>query len=165
MKTFLLLGSNLGDRQQRLFGASGMISKYCGDIINHSSVWQSRAWGFDSNHDFLNQVVVISWNKGPEALMDIILRIEEELGRVRTMEKGYTDRVIDIDILAIQNLVHSSSTVTVPHVFLPERAFALLPMLEVAADWIHPMNGKTVGQMLNEIDSTGTQKYHHVHSN
>jgi 2-amino-4-hydroxy-6-hydroxymethyldihydropteridine diphosphokinase len=164
MLTYVLLGSNLGDKKSWLLNATTMIAKECGPILNKSSVWQSKSWGYDSQHHYLNQAVMIDWMGDPEILMNLLLKIEAALGRTRSAEIGYADRVIDLDILAIENQVIQGELVTLPHPRLHQRAFALLPLLELAPTWQHPVLHLTVEQLLDQVDKTEVIPWQDVHS-
>ena len=156
-KAYLLLGSNLGDRLQFLQRAQMAIQQYCGKVNAVSSVYQTAAWGLTNQPDFYNQVVVIDTALHPEKLMLQLLQIEEDLGRIRTIKFGA--RTIDIDILLIDDLVLQSPVITIPHVALPQRRFALLPLAEVAPQLWHPVEKKTITALLNEcIDALDVQK-------
>ena len=145
---YLLLGSNLGHRFSYLNQAQQLISKNCGKIINHSNIYETAAWGFTNQPSFYNQVIVLKTNTEPQQLMQILLEIEERIGRKREIKYG--PRIIDIDILLIDNLVSNTLLLTLPHPYLTERRFALLPLSEIANQIIHPLNNKTIQQLLEE---------------
>ena len=153
---FVLLGSNLGDREHLVNQACNMIGERCGEIVAKSRLYESEPWGFKSEHWFLNQVVKIETSLSPDALMQTLLEIEKELGRDRiTPHKGYVSRPIDLDILYFGNEIIDTQMVVVPHPRLHQRRFTLLPLCDVAPDFVHPVMNKTNLQLLDECQDAG----------
>ncbi len=144
---YLLLGSNLGNRLSYLDQARLLIEDICGNIINQSSIYETAAWGITGQPCFYNQVVVLQTNMPPNHLMQSLLNIEEQIGRKRTIKYGA--RIIDIDILLIGSLIQTSPLLTLPHPFLPQRRFALLPLAEVAPLLLHPLANKNISELLD----------------
>ena len=137
---FILLGSNLGDRETLINQACKMMEEKCGEIVDKSSLYESEPWGFKSEQWFLNQVVVIDTVLQPDLLMNILLSIEKDLGRDRSVcHDGYVSRPIDLDILYYGDKIIETQMVTVPHPRLHERRFTLLPLCEIAPDFVHPL--------------------------
>ena len=157
---FILLGSNLGDRQLLIYQACEMIEERCGRIVSKSRLYESEPWGFKSEHWFLNQVVVLDTEMSPDDLMDTLLAIEKELGRDRTTpHEGYVSRPMDLDILYWgKDLIVEKQHVIVPHPRLHKRRFTLLPLCDVAPDYVHPILKKTNRQLLDECQDTGIVK-------
>ena len=157
---FILLGSNLGDRQLLINQACEMIEERCGRIVSKSRLYESEPWGFKSEHWFLNQVVVLDTEMSPDDLMDTLLAIEKELGRDRTTpHEGYVSRPMDLDILYWgKDLIVEKQHVIVPHPRLHKRRFTLLPLCDVAPDYVHPILKKTNRQLLDECQDTGIVK-------
>ena len=157
---FILLGSNLGDRQLLINQACEMIEERCGRIVSKSRLYESEPWGFKSEHWFLNQVVVLDTDMSPDDLMDALLEIEKELGRDRTTpHEGYVSRPMDLDILYWgKDLIVEKQHVIVPHPRLHKRRFTLLPLCDVAPDYVHPILKKTNRQLLDECQDTGVVK-------
>ena len=145
---YLLLGSNLGHRFSYLYQAQQLIAEQCGEIVNQSSIYETAAWGFTNQPSFYNQVIVLQTNIDPQLLMLTLLEIEEKIGRRREIKYG--PRIIDIDILLIDNLTSHTSLLELPHPFLPERRFALLPLAEVAPHLMHPIINKDITQLLED---------------
>ncbi len=148
---YLLLGSNLGDRQANLRMCLQRLNRM-GKITAVSSVYETKAWGKHDQPDFLNQTVAIQTPESPEELLATILAIEIDLGRVRQEKWG--SRIIDIDILLFGNRIIDTEKLKVPHPNLPERRFALTPLTEIAPDIIHPVLNKTVKSLLEECADT-----------
>ena len=157
---FVLLGSNLGDRQLLVNQACRMMEERCGKIVAKSRLYESEPWGFKSEHWFLNQVVEISTSLSPDELMDTLLLIEKELGRDRsTPHEGYVSRPMDLDILYWgYGLIADGQHVIVPHPRLHLRRFTLLPLCDVAPDYVHPILKKTNRQLLDECQDQGIVK-------
>ena len=157
---FILLGSNLGDRQLLVNQACEMMEERCGRIVSKSRLYESEPWGFKSEHWFLNQVIVLDTEMSPDDLMDTLLAIEKELGRDRTTpHEGYVSRPMDLDILYWgKDLIVEKQHVIVPHPRLHKRRFTLLPLCDVAPDYVHPILKKTNRQLLDECQDTGVVK-------
>jgi 2-amino-4-hydroxy-6-hydroxymethyldihydropteridine diphosphokinase len=147
---YLLLGSNLNDRTASLQRARNDISSRIGSITGKSSIYESESWGFQSEQLFLNQVIRIETDQKPLEVLVEILRIEKEHGRIRSSEKGYASRIIDIDILFFNDEIISEENLTIPHPKIPDRMFTLLPLSELDHSLIHPCSSKTVGELIGE---------------
>lgn len=145
---FLLTGGNLDDRFNNLQNGLELIEHNCGIISNRSSVYKTAAWGFTAQPDFYNQALELHTSFSPEALMQTLLSIEEQMGRKRDIKMG--PRRIDIDILLMDDIILTSPFVTIPHPLLAERRFALTPLAEIAADIVHPIMHKTIKTLLAE---------------
>lgn len=154
---YLLIGGNLGDRLNNLSKAINRINQTCGTIQNVSSIYETAAWGFTNQPHFLNQVIVLNTVLQPSELMQQLLHIEEEMGRKRLIKMG--PRIIDLDILLIDDFILDSPILQLPHPQLINRKFALLPLNEVAATFVHPVEKKTISQLLQECkDNLDVQK-------
>lgn len=146
MTTFLLLGSNQGDRQTMLAEACRQLQAGVGRIRQASAIYETAAWGLQDQPAFLNQVLLLETALQPEDLLREINRIEKALGRVR--EVKWAARVIDIDILYYDDLMLQTDRLQIPHPYLQDRRFTLLPLAEIAPDWLHPVFQKTNRQLL-----------------
>ncbi len=157
-RAVLITGGNVGDRRANLAAAAEMIASRVGCIEARSSLRESEPWGVmeEGAGAFLNQVLVVETALGPQELLDAVLGIEAELGR-RRVEGGhrYTSRTMDIDILFYDDRVIGTDRLTVPHPLIAERKFVLAPLCEVLPGLVHPVNGKTAGEMLEELDISG----------
>ncbi len=142
---YLLLGSNLGDRIDNLLRARNSIQGFS-SIITTSSLYQTQAWGNTQQPDFLNQIIEISYKKSPHELLVDVLSIENKMGRLRSEKWG--PRTMDIDILFFGQLVVTDKNLKIPHPEIAKRRFTLLPLVEIAPEFIHPVSGKTSKQML-----------------
>ncbi len=147
--TFLLLGSNLGDSIKYLQDASARIEKKVGAITLKSSLYQTESWGKPDQPDFINQVICVDTDLHPKELLARVLEIEIELGRERVSKWG--SRIIDIDILFYNDQVVNEPDLIIPHPYLHERRFTLMPLHEIAPHMIHPALNKSVEELLDEL--------------
>ncbi len=151
---YLLCGSNMGNRQDHLAKAISLIHDRIGDVQKVSAIYESDAWGEEQQDDFLNQALMVNSSLQAEALLVELKKIEAILGRTESFRWG--PRIIDIDILLIDTLVYFTDHLQVPHVSLPERRFALVPLAEIAPELVHPVNGFTMQELLDNCEDTGS---------
>ncbi|AFM05661.1 2-amino-4-hydroxy-6-hydroxymethyldihydropteridine pyrophosphokinase [Bernardetia litoralis DSM 6794] len=162
---FLLLGGNLGDRENNILEAKKYISLQIGHLEKESSLYQTAAWGVENQPSFLNQVIKISSLLSPQEILLQIEDIEKKLGRKR-YQKWYA-RTIDVDILYYESDIledeeneNGQKNLKVPHPFLQERRFTLVPLVEIAPDFIHPTLQKTNTELLEKcLDKLPVKKY------
>lgn len=146
--TYLLLGSNMGNSTQQLLDARENIENHIGRITAQSSLYKTAAWGKTDQPDFVNQVVIAETKLAATETMEMILHMEENMGRIRTEKNA--PRIIDIDILFFNKEIIKTKTLTVPHPFIQERKFVLVPLNELSPRFIHPLINKTVRQLLKD---------------
>lgn len=139
--TYLSLGTNLGNKTENLQNAIEGIAEKVGNIRKISGVYKTASWGFESE-DFYNCCVEVSTYHAPEKLLSILLQIESNLGRSRIDSDTYLDRNIDIDILLFEDEIIFSKTLTVPHPKMLLRKFVLVPLVEIAPTFFHPIERK-----------------------
>ena len=135
----ILLGANLGDKKQMFAQVETHITDNIGNCIKKSALYFSKAWGFESDDLFYNQVLIVETEYSAH---DTLLRcqaIENKCGRVRHEQAGYESRTIDIDILYFNNDIIETDDLTIPHPLLHKRKFALVPLCEVLPEYIHPI--------------------------
>lgn len=138
--SFILLGSNLGDREAILESAVDMIEERCGSVVLMSSLYESEPWGFETENLFLNQAIGVETSLEPHDLLSELLQIEAELGRVRQENhQGYESRPIDLDVIYYDDMVIADEELIVPHPSMHKRRFVLEPLCEIAPDFIHPL--------------------------
>lgn len=151
---YLSLGSNLGDRVGYIQQATGLLSSNEKiNIVSTSSFYETEPWQMDSENWFINAVIQISTTLSPEELLRECQRIENQLGRKREDGKNYTDRTLDIDIIFYDNLIMNTPELTIPHKYFHKRVFMLIPMLEIAEDFVHPFFGKTVEALYDAVEN------------
>ena len=158
-RCYILFGSNQGDKEALLEQACICIEKRCGMLVERSSAYLTEPWGFEADEWFLNELLVVETELGPDALMDELLGIEQELGRVRHPEKpGYCSRTVDLDILYYGDQILRTEKVTAPHPRLHLRRFALMPLCELIPDFLHPTFNVSQEQLLLKCRDTSTIK-------
>jgi 2-amino-4-hydroxy-6-hydroxymethyldihydropteridine diphosphokinase len=145
-KVYLLLGSNEGNRISWFQKAMAELEQTVGIITAKSSLYETAAWGKEDQPDFLNMALCIETTLTPEALLQATQTIEQHLGRQRTVHWG--QRTLDIDILFYDDVVMSSPTLDIPHPYIQDRRFALIPLHEIAPQLIHPVLHKTIAELL-----------------
>ena len=149
---YLALGSNLGNRAANLKEAITSLSPQM-DVKAKSKVYETPPWGYAEQEKFLNQVLQVKTYVKPEPLLKHLKRLEVALGRVPSFPNG--PRLIDIDILFYDDLVFQSPLLEIPHPHVHERGFVLLPMLDIAPDYIHPVKQKSVRDLIAGCDLQG----------
>jgi len=153
---YLALGTNLGDRSANL--RSAMLALAPGvTVLAESPIYETPPWGVTDQPMFLNMVLRGETNLKPGALLKHLKRLETRLGRVAAIRWG--PRLIDIDILFYDALVWQARGLTIPHPHLHERAFVLVPLADLAPELVHPVLGKTIRELLAEVDTTGVRRY------
>ncbi len=152
---FLLTGSNLGNTAMHLAKTEKHISNRIGSIQKKSSIYQSPPWGFSAEQDFLNQVLICTTILKPLQVLEEILAIEKLMGRERNESAQYSSRIIDIDILFFGNEVIQLKDLQIPHPRLHVRKFTLLPLAEIAGNFIHPTLNKRITDLLESCEDSG----------
>ena len=153
---YLLIGSNLGDKTTYLKNAGSYIQQQCGQIVKQSSFYETEPWGFTEQPSFLNQALCIQTELAPAELMHTLLQIESKMGRTRELKMG--PRIIDLDILQIDQQIVDTPLLQLPHPAMHLRRFALIPMEEIAPQLMHPQFNKTIAQLLAECAACGRHR-------
>jgi 2-amino-4-hydroxy-6-hydroxymethyldihydropteridine diphosphokinase len=150
-RVFLGLGSNLGDREKAISDALKEIERLIGSIQNTSLLIETAAWGKTDLPDYLNLVVEIKTHLWPLELIEYILKLEENLGRIRTQK--WDSRLIDIDILYFNDWHFKMPKLEIPHPFIAERAFVLKPLVGISPDFIHPVYRESNSELLERLET------------
>lgn len=153
MYVFVNIGSNDGDKRLNLSRAVRMISERFGNFeVSHSV--ESKPWGYDSSKRYLNIGMAFQSDLSPIETLHELQKIEKTICPEphRNTDGTYRDRIIDIDIMAIDTMQIDEPGLTVPHPHLHERSFFLEPMVELAPLWRHPANGLTASEMLSSLN-------------
>ncbi len=146
------LGSNRGDKEGNLGRALRELeARGLGRVLRKSSLWRTAPKGMDDPEDFLNAAALLETALSAEALLAGLLEIERLLGRVREPAPVPQPRPLDLDLLLIENMQTGEANLVVPHPRLHQRRFALAPLAEIAADWVHPVLHKTLAVLLQEL--------------
>ena len=151
-RVYLGLGSNLGDRESNLRHALELLGGYIA-LEKTSSVYDTEPWGYRDQPRFLNCVCEGRTSLQPQALLEAVKKVETEVGRVPTFPSG--PRLVDVDILFYGQRLVNEPGLEIPHPRLSDRAFVLVPLVEIASEHLHPGLGLTVGELLRRL--TGCQ--------
>lgn len=146
-KIVLSIGSNQGDRKSLIQQAIETINREVATVIFVSQLYESPSWGFESD-PFYNCAILIHTPKSPTKVLNKILKLEKQLGRIRTDDKGYKARNIDIDIISCNDLILNTETLQIPHPQMQNRLFVLLPMNDLNTDFVHPILNQNLSELL-----------------
>ena len=153
LKYLIGIGSNLGDREKNIEQALSSLED-CGVLLSRSSLYENPALLHPDNPepqpDFLNAVVEIKSDLSPEELLEELQSVEEKLGRVRS-QSPWQARTIDLDIIASEKLVLDKDRLKIPHPEMQKRLFVLEPLAEICPDWVHPISGKSINELISSI--------------
>ena len=151
---YLCLGSNIEDRVGYVQQAASLLgSIHDTKIIRTSSFYETQPWlGKDTNW-FVNAIAEVKTSLSPQDLLSECLRIEKQLGRERDSQNSMQDRTIDIDILFYGQEIINEENLQIPHHFLHQRAFVLVPFLELNAEFVHPIFHKTMDELYEELEN------------
>lgn len=153
---YLGFGTNLGDRMANLRAALEALPPGV-RVTSRSQIYETPAWGYEDQAPFLNMVVAGETQLPPVELLARLKQLESALGRKPTFHWG--PRIIDIDILFYDDLVLDTPELSIPHPRLQDRGFVLVPLAELAPEVKHPVLGKTVRELLAEVEATGIKRF------
>lgn len=148
--TYLSLGSNIGDKKNHIQSALNKIDRTIGNIISISSLYENPSEGFEGEM-FYNCCISLETTFSAKELLKKLLVVEKEGGRVRSNDKGYVSRSIDLDILFYEDEIINSKDLIIPHPKLHQRKFVIKPLLEIAKGKIHPIIKKSILQMAEDL--------------
>lgn len=155
-RVFLALGSNLGERSENLRKAIAALEPQV-TVIKCSPIYETPPWGYEDQPKFLNQVIEASTNLPPASLLEYIKAVEERVGRKKTFRYG--PRSIDIDIIFYDEEIVDSPPLIIPHAQMAERGFVLKPLVDIAPDFIHPVIGEKVSNLLSKLEVDNINYY------
>ena len=156
-KTAIALGSNLGDSLTILKSSLTVINSVPGvNLVVVSSWYRTQPIG-PPQPDYLNGCAILNVQQTPEELLALLQAVELQFGRVRNEKWGA--RTLDLDIILYEDLIINTPNLTIPHPRMYERAFVLVPLTEIAADWQEPKTKKAIAQLAREIDTSGVKIY------
>ena len=151
---YLCLGSNIGDKvsylQQavKMLTANGLVA-----VVRSSAFYETEPWGNKNLDWFVNSVIEVKTKLSPRELLDLCKNIEIQMGREKSSSKEYEARKIDIDILFYGDLIIDEPDLKIPHQHLHERAFVIVPLLELIPDYEHPKYNKSLEQLHEELET------------
>ena len=157
MHIYFSLGTNLGDKEQNLRLAVQHIEERIGKIVSLSAFYATAPWGFSSDNTFLNAALCVGTALAPLEVLQTTQEIEREMGRThKSVNAVYSDRVIDIDLLLCfaddgTPVLLDTPELKLPHPLMQERRFVMEPLAEIAPDVIHPVLGKTLGDIYRDL--------------
>lgn len=161
---YISIGSNLGNRQLNLQKAVFRMNEQLGTVTHLSPIYNSPSWGFDSE-DFLNACLRLETDKTPHTCLALLMQLEKNMGRERTIGQGYKSRIIDLDIIYYGSDVIHQENLTIPHPRMADRRFVLKPLADIAPQFYHPSLKKDSRNLLQQcrdkgkLDKTGGKLY------
>lgn len=150
---YLSLGSNKGDRLSQIQQAVNFLtSDNSIKLAASSAFYETEPWGFKKQPWFVNAAIAIHTELQPVELLRICQSIEAKLGRNREAEQKWGERAIDIDILFYDNLILKNEILEIPHKYVHQRAFALVPLLEISPNFMHPVLNKSILELHEALE-------------
>ncbi|WP_306353792.1 2-amino-4-hydroxy-6-hydroxymethyldihydropteridine diphosphokinase [Flavobacterium sp. '19STA2R22 D10 B1'] len=156
-RVVLSIGSNQGDRLNVIEQCIKLIQREVGTVVDVSRIYETPAWGFESE-PFLNCAILLHSYKSAQNILEDVLNVEKQLGRIRKISPEYQARIIDVDVITFNEDVIITDTLIVPHPHMQNRLFVLLPMQDLKMDWTHPKLQKTVTQLVVESNDASECK-------
>lgn len=176
-QVILSIGSNQGNRLEAIKECIAFIHQEIGTVIRVSKVYETAAWGFDSDA-FYNCALVLHTHFSASEVLLKALAIEQKLGRIRKQDSGYQSRIIDIDVIAFDEAIIATELLQVPHPLMQDRKFVLFPFMDLKVNWRHPVLGKTISELIavckdegecvavasieNPLDKFSFEKLHYI---
>lgn len=165
-RVYFSLGTNLENKNANLLRATDLIAEKIGTVSAISSVYETKPWGFESENNFLNRMLCVETALSPDEVLTVTQAIERTVGRRRkTTNHSYHDRLIDIDVIAYDNLILQSENLQLPHPLFHKRLFVLEPFNEIAPDFVHPVLNKKVKELLEELGVESPHKNGRIYQN
>ncbi len=148
-KAYIAFGSNLGDRKKNILDAMEKMKEKGMEFLRISTFYETKPYGFTEQEDFMNCAALVRTELNPMELLETLLGIENELGRVR--KKKWGPRTIDLDIIFYDKKIVNFAQLVIPHEDMHRRLFVLEPLCEIAANYVHPLFHKSVSELLEEL--------------
>lgn len=152
----IALGSNLGDSRQTLEKALVALDQIPGIEVRQISSWYQTKPVGPPQPDYLNGAAILTIRQTPAELLSLLQAVELQFGRVRNQKWGA--RTLDLDIILYEALILNTPQLTIPHPYFNQRAFVLVPLAEIAGDWLDPVSGKTIAQLVKNVDRSEVTK-------
>ena len=146
---YIGLGSNVGDRHRNCLTAIELLRQNGLLVARQSSMHETEPWGVTDQPEFVNMTVETETDLAPIKLLEVLKKIEKDMGRQDTIKWG--PRIIDLDILLYDDIIMKTDSLTIPHSLMHERAFVLRPLSEIAGNFIHPVLKKSITDLLKEV--------------
>ena len=163
-QVILSLGSNLGNRLENIQLAVDLIHLEVGTVIKIAPIYDTPAWGFESEN-FFNTAILIHTSKSAPKILSKIYAIEQKLGRKKTLTEGYEKRTIDIDIIYYNNEIIETENLIIPHSQIHKRLFVLLPLKDLGLNLKHPVLNQNDAELIaNCIDKSDCKIIHYIKS-
>lgn len=143
----LSLGSNQGNRLENIENCINLIHQEIGTVVQVSKLYETPAWGFESDA-FYNCALVLHTNASAQKILNQVLKVEKQLGRIRSEQQGYQSRLIDIDLIIYEDEVIDTDKLKVPHPLMQNRNFVMMPIQDLNLNWKHPIFQKTISELI-----------------
>ncbi|MCI9843200.1 2-amino-4-hydroxy-6-hydroxymethyldihydropteridine diphosphokinase [Flavobacterium pectinovorum] len=143
----LSIGSNQGNRLENIESCINLIHQEVGTVILVSKLYETPAWGFESDA-FYNCALLLHSSSSAQKILSQVLKVEKQLGRIRSGQQGYQSRIIDVDLIVFDDQIIESEKLQIPHPLMQNRKFVLLPMQDLKLNWKHPIFQKTVSELI-----------------
>ncbi|MGO4817464.1 2-amino-4-hydroxy-6-hydroxymethyldihydropteridine diphosphokinase [Flavobacterium sp. W22_SRS_FP1] len=161
-QVILSLGSNQGNRLENVKDCIELLHQEIGTVIKVSKIYETPSWGFESD-PFYNCALVLNTFSSAHRILTQVLKIEKKLGRIRNQRKGYQSRIIDVDLIAFDNVIIETEKLQIPHPLMQDRKFVLLPIQDLNVDWEHPVLKKSIATLLQDCpDKSNCVMAHHL---
>lgn len=156
MLSAIALGSNLGESLAILTDALKILAHTPGITLQAQSNWYKTEPVGPPQPDYLNGCALLAVQMTPQQLLETLLNVEAQFGRVRNQRNE--PRTLDLDLLLFDDLILDLPNLQMPHPRMRERAFVLVPLAEIAPDWIEPVSGKAIAQLVQTVDCSGVRR-------
>ncbi|KFF19876.1 2-amino-4-hydroxy-6-hydroxymethyldihydropteridine diphosphokinase [Flavobacterium hydatis] len=143
----LSLGSNQGNRLENIENCINLIHQEIGTVVQVSRLYETPAWGFESDA-FYNCALILHTNASAQKILNQVLKVEKQLGRIRSEQEGYQSRLIDVDVIIYEDEIIDTDKLQIPHPLMQNRNFVLLPIQDLNLNWKHPIFQKTISELI-----------------